>query len=208
MPCDAGAEIPGSDRQSIVLPTQNSVEYSLYAMNQHKLGERLTLKYGLRGTVFQNVGPATVYLYNNNYSLRDSLKYGSGDFYNTYYGLEPRVGAVFQLDDNSSVKASYSRTMQFLHFVSNSSAGSPLDVWMSSSPNVKPQSAHQGSAGYFRNFLDDAVEASGEVFYKYLTNVVDFKDHAELIMNRLLEGELRTGVGEAYGVELMLRKNT
>jgi len=207
VPCKAGMEMAGNEG-GIALPTQRSAEYSLYAMNQHKLGERLTLKYGLRGTLFQNVGPATVYSYDHNYVLRDSAEYGKNDFYNTYYGLEPRVGAVFQLDDNSSVKASYSRTMQFLHLVSNSSAGSPLDVWMSSNPNVKPQLAQQGSVGYFRNFLDDAVEASGEVFYKYLTNVVDFKAHANLRMNKYLDGELRKGVGEAYGLELMLRKNT
>jgi hypothetical protein len=98
--------------------------------------------------------------------------------------------------------------MQFLHLISNSSAGSPLDVWMSSSPNVKPQSAQQGSVGYFHNFLDDVLETSAEVFYKHLTNVVDFKDHADLILNEYLEGELRKGKGYAYGLELMLRKSS
>ncbi len=208
MPCDATAEsVAAGDNPSVVLPNQYAIEYALYVMNQHKLGERITLKYGLRGALFQNVGPATVHSYNSNYEVAGTKTYGRGDFYNTYWGIEPRVGAVFQLDYNSSIKASYSRTMQFLQLISNSSAGSPLDVWMTSSPNIKPQSANQGSVGYFRNFFDDMFETSGEVFYKYLNNVVDFKDHAQLIMNPLLEGELRTGVGYSYGLELMARKN-
>ncbi|MDR1225368.1 MAG: TonB-dependent receptor [Prevotellaceae bacterium] len=207
-PCDAGMELAIGSSPRIVLPNQYSAEYSVYAMNQHKLSDRLTLKYGLRATLFQDIGPSTVYLYDENYHLSDSAKYGKGGIYQNYWGLEPRLGAVYQLTDNSSVKASYSRTVQFMHLVSNSSAGSPLDVWVPSSPNIKPQSAQQSSLGYFHNFLDDAIETSVEVFYKYLNNLVDFKDHAQLMMNPLLEGEMRTGVGKAYGLELMVRKNT
>lgn len=209
MPCDATMSMAATgESPSVVLPNQYSVEYALYVMNQHTLGDRLTLKYGLRGTLFQNVGPATVYSYDESYKLSGVQNFSRGDFYNSYWGLEPRLGAVFRLGESSSVKASYARTMQFLHLISNSSAGSPLDVWMASSPSIKPQSAQQGSLGYFRNFRHDAIEASAEVFYKYLNNVVDFKDHAQLMMNPLLEGELRSGVGYSYGLELMLRKNT
>ncbi|MDR2937621.1 MAG: TonB-dependent receptor [Prevotellaceae bacterium] len=211
MPCDASMDITMlDDDQRITLPSLYSTEYALYAMHQHKVGERLTLKYGLRGTLFQNLGNDTVMYYDENYKLGivDKKKFDKGEVYNSYFGLEPRVGAVFQINDNSSVKGSYSRTLQYLHLMSNASAASPLDVWLPSSPNIKPQSAHQGSVGYFRNFLDDAVETSGEIFYKRLNNVVDFKDHAQLMMNQHLEGEVRSGIGEAYGLELMVRKNT
>ena len=40
-----------------------------------------------------------------------------------------------------------------------------------------------------------------------MTNVVDFKDHAELMLNKHLEAEVRTGKGKAYGIEFMLKKN-
>ncbi|MDR0712221.1 MAG: TonB-dependent receptor [Prevotellaceae bacterium] len=211
-PCNASAKTPvSSEPESIVLPELNSLENSIYVMNQHRIGDRLTVKYGLRGTLFQNVGPATVYHYDENYNLRanDTMTvYSRGDFYNSCWGLEPRAGAVFILNDNSSVKASYARTMQYMHLISNSTATSPIDVWMPSSPNIKPQSAHQGSLGYFRNLMNNAVEVSGEVFYKYMNDVVDYKDHASIIMNSQLEGELRRGVGRSYGAEFMVRKNT
>ncbi|MDR3367313.1 MAG: TonB-dependent receptor [Prevotellaceae bacterium] len=211
-PCDATAITPMStEQESIRLPELSSLESAVYIMNQHKVGERLTVKYGLRGTLFQNVGPATVYHYDEHYNLRrnDTLTvYSRGDFYNSYWGLEPRLGAVFLLNDNSSLKASYSRTMQYMHLISNSTATSPIDVWMPSSPNIKPQSAHQASVGYFRNLMDNAIELSGELFYKYMNDVVDYKDHAAIIMNSQLEGELRRGIGKSYGAELMVRKNT
>ncbi|MDR1341857.1 MAG: TonB-dependent receptor [Prevotellaceae bacterium] len=211
-PCNAYAQTPVSSTPEVIrLPEVNSLESSAYIMNQHKIGERLTVKYGLRGTMFSSVGPATVYNYDQNYNLLandTSRTYSRGDFYHTYWRLEPRAGAVFLLDDNSSIKAGYSRTVQYMHLISNSTATSPLDVWMPSSPNIKPQSAHQASAGYFRNLANDAVELSGELFYKYMSDVVDYKDHAAVMMNRQLEGELRSGIGRSYGVELMARKNT
>ncbi|MDR1415868.1 MAG: TonB-dependent receptor [Prevotellaceae bacterium] len=211
-PCDAYATTPASSApESIRLPEASSLESSVYVMNQHKIGERLTVKYGLRGTVFSNVGPATVYNYDQSYNLLSndtSRTYSRGNFYNNYWRLEPRAGAVFLLSDNSSVKASYSRTVQYMHLISNSTATSPLDVWMPSTPNIKPQSAHQTSVGYFHNLDDNAIELSGELFYKYMSDVVDYKDHANVMMNQQLEGELRSGIGKSYGAELMVRKNT
>ncbi|MDR1023175.1 MAG: TonB-dependent receptor [Prevotellaceae bacterium] len=211
-PCDAYAQTPISSAPEFIrLPEVNSLESSAYIMNQHKIGERLTVKYGLRGTMFSSIGPATVYNYDQSYNLLandTSRTYSRGDFYNTYWRLEPRAGAVFLLGNNNSIKASYSRTVQYMHLISNSTATSPLDVWMPSSPNIKPQSAHQASAGYFHNLANDAVELSGELFYKYMSDVVDYKDHAAVMMNQKLEGELRRGIGRSYGVELMARKNT
>lgn len=45
-------------------------------------------------------------------------------------------------------------------------SGSPLDIWFTASPNVKPQISDQFSAGLFKNFANDALESSVELFYK------------------------------------------
>jgi hypothetical protein len=50
-------------------------------------------------------------------------------------------------------------------------------------------------------------EFSVETYYKKMNDVIDFKDHAQLLMNPYLEGEVRTGTSDAYGVEFLLRKN-
>ena len=194
--------------ENVNLPKSYALEHGVYASNEHKIGNRLTLKYGARFSLFQNIGKATIYNFSPSYEKIDSTVYGSGKIFKTSYSIEPRVAGVFELNPTSSIKAAYSHTVQYLHLVSNSAAGSPLDVWVPTSPNIAPQKARQASVGYFKNFADQGLETSVEVYYKKMKDVVDFKDHAQLVLNPALDGELRIGEGEAYGLELMVKKTT
>ena len=188
-----------------VLPGSFALEHGIYISNEQKVSGRFTLKYGLRFSVFQNTGPATIYNYNESYVAKDSTVYKRGDFFKTFAALEPRLGANFAIDESSSVKASYSRTAQFVHLAQNSTAGTPLDIWFPSSPNVKPSLADQVALGYFRNLHNNKLETSVEVYYKQMSNVIDFKDHAQLLLNRKLDGELRFGKAWSYGLEMMVK---
>lgn len=188
-----------------VLPGSFAFEHGIYISNEQKVSGRLTLKYGLRLSVFQNVGPGTLYNYDESFVANDSTVYGKGDYYHTSAALEPRFGANFAINESSSIKASYSRTAQYVHLAQNSTAGTPLDIWFPSSPNVKPSMADQVALGYFRNLKNNKLETSVEVYYKQMSNVIDFKDHAVLLLNRKLDGELRFGKAWSYGLELMVK---
>jgi hypothetical protein len=118
------------------------------------------------------------------------------------------MGGVFLIDGSSSVKANYARNVQFIQLAENSSAGSPVNVWFPASPNVKPQIVDMFSAGYFRNFANSVYETSVEAYYKNLKGVIDFAEHADLLLNQHLEGDIRIGTGRAYGIEFMVRKNS
>lgn len=190
------------------MPLYHALEHGIYLSAEHKLTENLSFKYGVRWSIFQNIGSTTAYVYDVNHNVSDSTYYGAGKIYHTYYALEPRVGMVYKLSDNSSVKANYARNTQFIQLANSSSSGSPLDLWFPSIPNVKPQRVDMVSTGYFRNFNRNAIETSVEVYYKKMNNVVDFADHAQLLLNSKLEGEIRTGTGKAYGIEFMVKKNT
>jgi hypothetical protein len=168
------------------LPKEYAMENVAYVSHETGIGERLKLKYGLRFSSFHNIDKGTVY--------------------HNRQQLEPRAGLTYIFSDVHSVKASYSRTVQYIQLASNSSAGSPLDMWFQASPSVKPQLCDQFAAGYFRNMLDDQYEISAEVYYKDMQDVVDFKDHANLMLNEDMENELRFGQGYSYGLEMMLRK--
>jgi len=191
-----------------ILPAEYALEHSIYAADEFKISEKFTVKYGLRFAMFQNVGPGTYYRYDENYNPIDSITYSKGDFFNSYTSVEPRLAFTFLINDLSSVKGSYSHSAQFLALAQNSTAGTPLDIWFPATPNVKPQICDQIAAGYFRNFKQNMFEVSGEVYYKKLGNVIDFCDHAQLLLNQYIEGELRVGSGYSYGVETMVRKNT
>lgn len=184
----------------------NALEYAGYVSHNVKIGKRFNAEYGLRFSAFQNIGATTYYTYDDNFNLVDTIDVAKGEIYNTYYGFEPRAGITFIINESSSLKTSYNRTMQYVHLASNSTATSPLDIWFPSSPNVKPQMADQVALGYFQNFSKDMFQASVEVYYKQMQNAIDFKDHATLLLNPYLEGELRFGRAFAYGSEFLIKK--
>jgi outer membrane receptor for ferrienterochelin and colicin len=199
-----GGDIAGQVRQA----KEYALEHAAYLSNEMKATDNLILKYGLRYSLFQNISNGEAINYLNQYEVESVKSHNKGTVYHYQHRLEPRAGITYLFNGENSVKAAYSRTVQYIQLASNSAAGSPLDVWFQASPNVKPQLSDQFSVGYFRNFAEDAYEFSAEIYYKNLRDVVDFKDHAELLGNKNLEQELRFGKGRAYGLELMLRKNT
>lgn len=192
---------------SINIPRTQGLESAVFIQNQQQLTSKLSLKYGIRATVFQNIGPTKVFSHFDDDDTPVFDSYSSGDFFHNYWAVEPRIGLVYAFNDRLSVKSSYARTTQFLHLLSTSTAGSPLDIWMPVNPNIKPQRADQIAAGIFRNFANNSIETSLEGYYKYYGNVLDFKDHPNVFGNDLIEPELRRGKGESYGVEMMVRKN-
>lgn len=186
---------------------RKALESALYFSNEHKITPLFSLRYGLRLTMFNNIGAETLYLFDENHKWVDSALYKKGEFFHTEAHLEPRIAAIYQVGATSSIKASYSRTVQYAQLATNSTGGLPFDVWFPTSPNIKPQKCDQFAAGYFRNFRGNDIEASVELFYKNLTDVIDFADDAFFYGNALIDGEARTGKGRAYGVEFLVRKN-
>jgi hypothetical protein len=185
---------------------RHALEGGLFIANQQKISERLQLNYGVRLTSFSNIGAYTEKTFNAVDDVVSETAYGSGEFYNNYFNLEPRFAATFLLNPGSSVKLSYNRNAQYLHLLSNSTAGSPTDLWIPSSPLVQPTLADQLAVGYFKNFKDNRYKFSVEVYYKDLQNTVDYKDGAEIFGNEDIESELVFGKGRAYGAEFLLEK--
>ncbi|MBN1950503.1 MAG: TonB-dependent receptor [Bacteroidales bacterium] len=195
------------------IPEILSREFGVYASNEQELTSWLSIQYGLRYSYFQNIGPGQSVVFDTSdpqsYMPVDTLHFSEDTVFNTYNrGWEPRFAIRITTGPLSSVKASYNRMYQYIHLASSSTASLPLDFWFPSSPNIKPQQADQIAAGYFRNFDNNIFEASVEVFYKWYKNSIDFKDHAQLLLNDAYEGELRIGKGWSYGVEFLLRKQT
>ena len=186
---------------------RKAIESALYYGHEHNLTPLFSVRYGLRLSMYQNIGAETLYLFDENYQNYDSIIYGKGEIFNTEVNLEPRLAMIYRLGATSSVKASYSRTVQYAQLATNSTGGLPFDVWFPTNPNIKPQKCDQVAIGYFRNFRGNDIETSVEAFYKYLTDVIDFADDAYFYGNLLIDGEVRCGKGRSYGVEFLVRKN-
>ena len=189
------------------VPEYHSMEYDLYISNEQSIGKKVLITYGIRLPVWQDFGPATVYYFNVNHQVSDTVNVGLNKSYSTFFRPEPRISIQYSFNDRSFLKTSYCRTTQFMQVLSNSTSPfTTLAVWAPAGPNIQPQTADQFALGYFRKFFRSRLNFSAELYYKYYNNNIDYNDHANLLYNPLIEGELRFGKAWSYGVELMLRK--
>lgn len=205
--------ISAGEYTEIALDNKYALESAVYLANQQTINSKLSLQYGIRLSMFNYMGPGSAYEYNNpeagtRKTAISSAEYARWETIKRYINPEPRFNLKYQLNKESSIKASYNRMVQYIHLVSNTTASNPLDVWTPSTNNIKPQKADQVALGYFRNFKENAYEASVEVYYKKIYDIVDYIDGADLLINRYLEGDLLAGEGRAYGAEFYLKKTT
>ena len=200
---------------------KDGVTSALYVNHAFDITSRLTLQYGVRYAHFARRGPALIYKYAGGRpvmwnealqryepsTLRDSTYYDGGTI-SSHGGLEPRVSMRFGLNTNSSVKASYARTRQYLLLATRTNSPTPLDVWEPVGPYVKPQQGDQGAIGYTSTLRDGRYEFSAETYYKRTYNVLDFVDGTDVLLNPRVETGILQGEARAYGLELFLRKQT
>lgn len=198
--------------QTTTLQNQYALDHGIYASHEYKANDRLSLSYGVRLSIFQNIGEQDVYIYDDptntvDITRIDTLSYGRFENIKTFINVEPRFSARYMLNAFSSVKASYNRMVQNTHLISTSTVPIPFNTWNPSNYYLDPQLADQWAVGYFRNVRDNSIELSAEAFYKNISNVTDFADNAEIFFNDDLSTEYRQGKSWAYGLELMAQKN-
>ncbi len=201
--------LPNNQTDPVAYPIAkyHSMEYDFYLGNDQMIGKRISVSYGIRLPVWQDLGPTTVYHFDGYHNFIDSSYVSNLTTYSTFFSPEPRINVRFMLNDRSSLKASYSRTTQFFQVLSSSvSPFTSLEVWAPCGPNIKPQKADQVSLGYYTQVFRTKLNFSAEIFYNMFQDHIDYKDHANLLFNHLLEGEIRNGKARSYGIELMLRK--
>lgn len=197
----------------ISVANQWATESSVFVENELSLFEnKIKLNYGLRLSHFAYLGGRRIYEFGDAPAegfarpLTGFRTSERGETIKTWLNLEPRAALQLQLSPTSSFKASYQRTAQYIHLLSNTTASIPLDIWTPSTNNIDPQLADQFAIGYFRNFKDNMYEASFETYYKDFKQLADFVDGADLVLNELVEGQIVEGEGRAYGAELQIKK--
>jgi len=204
--------ISQGDRTEFSVPQKYGIESGLFIQNEQTVNRKLSFQYGLRLSHFNYTGDGFAYTFEETLPGERKLltnvseKFDRWESIQTYINLEPRGSVKYQLTPKSSMKLSYNRMAQYLHLISNSTAASPLDVWLPSTNNLKPQIADQFAIGYFENYDNNTFACSAEIYYKNFQNQVDYIDGADLFVNELIEAELLSGRGRAYGLEVQLEK--
>ncbi|WP_343329377.1 TonB-dependent receptor [Polaribacter staleyi] len=220
-----GEIIPNRDDSGIVpekLIDKYANEFAAYIDAEHKINDKLRLQYGIRYSNFTRLGQDELNIYTNDEAViynNEFKKYESAeaigtesfkrsDVISSFNNLEPRVSMSYILDDNTSLKASYNRMAQYLHLLSNTSSPTPLDVWTPSGKYIKPQLLDQYAIGYFKSLKGGDYSIETEVFYKDIQNRIDYINGANLIANNEIETVILNGKSRAYGLELLLKKNS
>lgn len=193
------------------LETEKAWEGSVYFSEEYDVNNRLKIYAGLRYSYYLMYGAQTVYQYADGQPkeesfIVDSTVYNPGEAIRFYHGPEWRFLARYGLSEKSAVKGSLTRMRQYLHMLSNTTSISPTDTWKLSDTHIRPQVADQVSLGYYHNFRQNSIEASAEIYYKWLHDIIEFKNGADLLLNPYIETDIINAKGRAYGVELLVRK--
>ena len=203
----AGEVTSGMQQFKTKVTSQFAMEAAAYLSTDINITSRLNVIAGMRYSYFNQVGPTTRVLYGSDgVPTGETETFTKGESIAKYHYPEPRFSLLYKLPNTSSIKASYTRTIQYLHLATTSSTTFPSDLWIPSSRLVKPAIAEQFAAGYFKNFDNNGYELSVEAYYKTMTQQIEFKPGAQLLLNQNLEGEMIFGSGKAYGIELFFQK--
>ncbi|WP_298546277.1 TonB-dependent receptor [uncultured Aquimarina sp.] len=201
--------------ESIVTPfeieKERALESAVFLATEIDLTKNLTLDAGIRYSIYNFLGEGTQNVYQDGVprseqTIQETLSFDNNEVIETYGGPEFRISGRYLIGEDFSVKASYNKTFQFIHTLSNNTTVSPIDTWKLSDLNIEPQSSQQYALGGYKNFDSGAYELSLEGFYKESKNIVDFKTGAEILLNENIETEVLQGNGRSYGVEFLLKK--
>jgi len=198
---------------SSTIESKQAYEGAFFINDEYTVSEYLSFNAGFRISGYVLQGPASLAQYapgveKDTSTIISYKQYGTNAIIQTYYGFEPRLSSRLQLDEHSSVKISYNRNLQYLSMISYSSVATPADIWKLADPYIKPLIANQIAIGYFRNFLNNSVEVSVEMYYKSLKNVIEYKNGGNFEMNSNIEDVLLNASGRNYGLELLVKKNS
>ena len=96
---------------------------------------------------------------------------------------------------------------QYIHLLTNSGIGLPTDLWVPATPRVVPEQSRQVAAGVAHTTRED-IEVSIEAYYKWMNNIIEYREGANFLLNQGWESQVVSGQGRSYGAEFFVQKKT
>jgi CarboxypepD_reg-like domain/TonB-dependent Receptor Plug Domain len=210
---DRGTVMPYGDkslRLPVALGKDQGIESALYLSDSYDILPWMNISAGLRLTLFNPLGPRTVYTYypggpKDPRYINDTLHFGSGQAIKWYFEPDIRAAVIIRTDAEGTVKVAFNQMHQNLFVLNNTIALSPNYQWKLADYHIPPARSNQVSAGVFRTFSKLGWETSLELYYKRTVNYPEFIDGADFLGNPNVETAVLPGNQDAYGVEFMLR---
>lgn len=156
-------------------------EVSLYAEDNFNLNSRLSVNAGVRASLFHTQGKS-------------------------YFSVQPRLSARYDIGRGFSAKASYTRMAQYVHLLSSTPFSMPTDLWVPITKNIRPMHANQYSLGGYYTGLA-GWEFSIEGYYKQMNNILEYQDGVTFFgTSTNWEEKVDMGEGRSMGLEVMAQK--
>lgn len=156
----------------------NTIDMAFYAQDEWKIGKFIN-NFGARAYYFQE---------------------------GNYFNVEPRLSSIYKYKKDLSFKASLDIAHQYLHLVTRNDINLPTDLWFPSTEEIKPQKAYQGVIGMEKTFLNGEYLLTVEGYYKYMDNLIEFRDDASFNFGMPDVDQFAFGQGRAYGVEVFFNR--
>ena len=159
-------------------------EANAYIEDNWRISERLHAEGGLNASIFHIEGKVK-------------------------WGLSPRFAFSYSPIPSLSLKAAYSRTVQYVHKTEWTYVSLPCDKWVPVAGNFKPMTADKiGLGGYWQSPGGDyAVTLEG--YWKFMHNLLDYRDEYYLYpISDLWRDRLTAGKGTSKGIDIMLEKKS
>ncbi len=181
-------------------------EAALYMQDDWEISDKIKINAGIRYSMFQQLGAYKIYTTDANGNKLDSTVYKKGETVKSYGGWEPRFTLRYAINDETSVKASVTRNLQYIHLVSNAGTTLPTDLWVPSTYKVQPQKSWLYATGLFKNFKDNTYETSVELYYKQMQNQLEYEEGYTPNSLDDTENSFTFGKGWSYGSEFFVNK--
>lgn len=162
-------------------------EFALYIEDDLKIGTKFQANIGVHASAFAVDGK-------------------------NYFSVQPRLGMLYHLPDNYSIKGSFATMTQFIHLLTNEGLGLPTDLWVPTTKDIVPEQSWQTGLGIAKTF-NDMFEVSVEGYYKEMKNLLSYVEGASFINEPGVEDEgwearVTQGDGRSYGAEFFMQKKT
>lgn len=174
---------------------------ALWVKYEGNFFSKLFIEAGARGSLFSALSQSRFHYFEALYETAPEFKS------KTYFNYEPRASIKYQWNEFHNLKAGISIATQNLHGIRSTFTTFPFDRYSLTSAFVKPEVATQYSIGYAGMTPTGSWDWSGEIYYKTMRNVYDYKDGVTMFSRINLESLILQGQGRSYGLELMIRKN-
>jgi hypothetical protein len=212
---DRGTVMPYGEkslRLPVELGQENGIESALYLSDSYDVLSWMNISGGLRFTLFNPLGPRTVYTYypgapRDPRYIEDTIYYSNGQAIKWYFEPDIRASVIMRTDKNGTVKVAFNQMHQNLFVLNNTIALAPNSQWKLADYHIPPAKSNQVSAGVFRTFPKPGWETSLEFYYKRTVNYPEFVDGADFLGNPLVETAVLPGKQDAYGLEFLLRRS-